>query len=219
MTSQTEFLEQALPQGPSKGDGPRGWLPVRALSEHHRPRVLKHLLALPSSDRQLRFGQDASDEQIGRYVQGLDFGRDEIFGVFDRQLDLVALAHLAFGGGAAMPEFGVSVHPRLRGRGFGGQLFEHAVRSARNRGAKSLAIHIARDNMAMLSIVRRAGARVEFDGSDATAELGLMADTLGSHIEALVESQAADINYRIKLQVLRLDKLWPDWLPSRGRDN
>ena len=219
MSSQTEYLEAALPQGPPTGDSARGWLPVRALSEHHRARVLQHLLALPSGDRQLRFGQDLSDERIGHYVQGLDFGRDEIFGVFDRRLDLVALAHLAFGGGAAMPEFGVSVHPRLRGRGFGGRLFEHAVRRARNRGAQALAIHIARDNMAMQSIVRRAGARVEFDGSDATAELGIPADTLGSHIEALVESQAADINYRIKLQVLRLDRLWPDWLPSRGRSN
>ena len=219
MTSQTEFLESALPQGPPRGESACNWLPVRALSERHRDRVLKHLLTLPSRDRQLRFGQNASDEQLGHYVQGLDFVRDEICGVFDRRLELVALAHLAFGGGAAVPEFGVSVHPRLRGRGIGGRLFEHAIRGARNRGAHSLAIHIARDNTAMLSIVRRAGALVEFDGSDATAELGLTTDTLGSHIGALVDSQAADIDYRFKLQVLRLDRLWPDWMSSRGRNN
>ncbi len=34
-------------------------------------------------------------------------------------------------------------------------------------------------------------------------------DTLGSQLEALVESQAAEVDYHIKLQVLRLDKLWP----------
>ena len=78
-----------------------------------------------------------------------------------------------------------------------------------------MAIHIARENTAMLSIVRRAGAQISFDGPDAVAQLGLPADTLGSQIGAIVERQAADFDYRIKLQVLRLDRLWPNLLPKR----
>ena len=31
-----------------------------------------------------------------RYVDGLDFELDEVFGVFNRRLEIVALAHLAF---------------------------------------------------------------------------------------------------------------------------
>ena len=47
-------------------------------------------------DRYLRFGYIASDGHIGRYVDQLDFDHDEVFGVFNRRLDLVAMAHLAY---------------------------------------------------------------------------------------------------------------------------
>ena len=103
----------------------------------------------------------------------------------------------------------MSVHAHLRGRGLGARLFERAVTHARNRGAQAMAIHIARENAAMLAIVRRAGAQIEFEGSEATAQLELPAHTLATQLEALVESQAANIDYRIKMQVLRLDRLWP----------
>ena len=215
MKSQTEHLETALPMGASPAGKPWHWLPVRTLAEHHRSRVLDHLLTLGDPDRYLRFGHVASDEQIGRYVAQLDFGRDEIFGVFDDRLILVAMAHLAFDGEGGLAEFGVSVFQHLRGRGIGARLFSHAVTHARNRGAHSMAIHIARENTAMLSIVRRAGAQISFDGADAVAQLGLPADTFGSRIEAIVERQAADIDYRLKLQVLRLDRLWPNLLSKR----
>ena len=215
LKSQTEHLETALPTGASPAGKPWHWLPVRTLAEHHRSRVLDHLLTLGDPDRYLRFGHVASDDQIGRYVAQLDFGRDEIFGVFDDRLTLVAMAHLAFDREGGLAEFGVSVFQHLRGRGIGARLFSHAVTHARNRGAHSMAIHIARENTAMLSIVRRAGAQISFDGADAVAQLGLPAETLGSRIEALVERQAADFDYRIKLQVLRLDRLWPNLLSKR----
>ena len=217
MNTQTEILESALPNNAPPASKPWRWLPVRTLAVHHRARVLEHLLALSEQDRHLRFGHVASDEQISRYVEHLDFGRDEVFGVFDDKLVLVAMAHLAFEGEGALAEFGVSVHPQMRGRGVGGRLFHHAVTHARNRGANAMAIHIARENTPMLSIVRRAGAHINFDGPDAVAQLGLPADTLGTQLEEMVERQAADLDYRIKLQVLRLDRLWPHLLhPGRN---
>ncbi len=225
METQTDLLNAALPPG---GPGPAGvwnplapraawnWLPVRQLHPRHLPRVLAHLLALNEADRHLRFGHAASDAQIGRYVAQLDFARDEVYGIFDSQLQLVAMAHLAFDDSRHMAEFGVTVQAHLRGRGIGGRLFERAVTQARNRGTQTMAIHIARDNVAMLAIVRRAGAHIEFDGADATAQLELQSYTLATQVEALVESRAADIDYRIKMQVLRLDRLWPKMLRAEA---
>lgn len=219
LKSQTEVLEDALPRGASPPAQAWNWFPVRTLAEHHRGRVMDHLLALGEADRHLRFGHVASDDQIRSYVTRMDLVRDEVLGVFDDQLVLVAMAHLAFDGTGEIAEFGVSVHPHLRGRGIGARLFHHAVTHARNRGAHSMAIHIARENSAMLAIVRKAGAQVTFDGGEAVAQLGLPADTLGSKLEAMVESQVANIDYRIKLQVLRLDRLWPQFLqPGRLDD-
>ena len=215
MPSQTDLLESALPPGLAPDASWNHWLPVRTLGVQHRERIKAHLLTLGEQDRNLRFGHSPSDEQIGNYVERLDFDRDEVFGIFNHQLVLVAMAHLAFDNAQSLAEFGVSVQPHLRGRGVGGRLFSHAVTHARNRGAHVMAIHIARENSAMLAIVRRAGAQIRFDGPDATAQLDLPAHTVASHVQALVESQAADLDYRIKMQVLRLDKLRLDrWWPG-----
>ena len=207
MTQQTDSLEAALPSGPAAARG--GWVPIHMLNPRHRERVLAHLMALNEADRMLRFGHLATDEQLAGYVERMDFARDELFGVFDRRLDLVALAHLAFGGDGLTAEFGVSVWASGRGHGFGSRLFEHAVTHARNRGVGTLVIHVARENSAMLGIVRRAGADLQFDGAEAVARLRLPADTLGSQIEALLGHRAADLDYQLKLHVLRLDGLWP----------
>src|SRR4051794_29024798 len=71
-------------------------VPIRSIGPRERGRIAQHLLALSQHDRYLRFGYPASDEQIQRYVDGLDFKRDELFGIYNRRLDLIAMAHLAF---------------------------------------------------------------------------------------------------------------------------
>src|SRR5688500_4021988 len=118
-------------------------VPIRSLAPRHRERIAAHLLALDEHDRYLRFGYAASEEQIRRYVELLDFERDEIFGIFNRRRELIAMAHLAFmhePGAAPGAEFGVSVLHKARGRGFGGRLFDRAVMHARNEGVQLMFI-------------------------------------------------------------------------------
>jgi GNAT superfamily N-acetyltransferase len=188
---------------------PRHWVPIRTLHAGHRDKVRTHLLALSEEDRALRFGHAISDERIGRYADQIDFDRDRVFGTFDRRLELLTLAHLALDREHGAAEFGVSVLPRARGRGLGTQLFAHAVTHARNRDVHTLFIHVARDNTPMMAIVQHAGAVIDFEGGDATAELPLQANTLGTQIEELLCSQAADVDFRYKRHALKLDALKP----------
>lgn len=187
------------------------WLPVRSLAQRQRPRILSHLLALKDEDRYLRFGYAASDSQIGRYVDGIDFVHDEVFGIFNRRLDLVALAHLAMlspvPGQPRSAEFGVSVLDKARGRGFGARLFEHAVLHARNRGVSTLVIHALSENTAMLKIARNAGAVVERSGSEAEARLKLPPEDLISNMEQLLGRQAGEIDYRLKVHARQVNAL------------
>jgi RimJ/RimL family protein N-acetyltransferase len=187
------------------------WVPIRSLAARHRLRILAHLLALNEFDRYLRFGYAASDAQISRYAEQLDFDRDEVFGIFNRQLELVAMAHLAYLDASASPrpaaEFGVSVAVGARGRGYGDRLFDHAALHARNRGIGSLLVHALSENTAMLRICRNAGARIERDGPESQAWVRLAPESLASHVEALVEGTAADLDYRLKLQAHRVDEL------------
>ena len=66
-------------------------VPIRSIGPSHGERIATHLLALGDHDRYLRFGYSANDEQIRRYVDSLNFDRDEIFGIYNRKLQLIAM--------------------------------------------------------------------------------------------------------------------------------
>jgi RimJ/RimL family protein N-acetyltransferase len=178
-------------------------VPIRSIGPSHRDRIEKHLLTLDEHDRYLRFGYAANDEQIRRYVRGLDFDRDEIFGIYNRKLELIAMAHLAFSNDPATlscAEFGVSVLGKARGRHYGSRLFERAAMHARNEGVDMLFIHALSENTAMLKIARKAGAVLERAGSETDAYLRLPPATIDTRVSEIVEQQLALTNYRLKKQ-------------------
>jgi RimJ/RimL family protein N-acetyltransferase len=187
------------------------WVPIRSLGPRHRDRIVAHLVALNETDRYMRFGYPATDAQMSKYVDMLDFDNDEVFGIFNRRLELIAMAHLANApassepGRPRMSEFGVSVLSSVRGRGFGARLFERATLHARNRGVDTLFIHALSENMAMLRIARNAGAVVERSGSESDAWLKLPPDSIATQVNELVEHQAAEIDYRFKVHAHRVN--------------
>lgn len=204
-------------QEPKPAHQSEGWVPIRDLHARHRHRILDHLMHLDDHDRYLRFGSPIPAAQLNKYVVSIDFKRDEVFGIFNRKLQLVAMAHLA-----AMPgkgphgdssrgramEFGVSVLPDGRGKGLGMRLFQHAITHARNQGASHLMIHALTENGPMLRIAAKAGAIIERDGPDAEAWLKLPPDTVASHIDSSLQSLAAEVIYRVKYRVIHIS----DWL-------
>lgn len=196
-------------------------VPIRALAERHRDRIAAHLLALDERDRYLRFGYPAGDEHIRRYVDQLDFERDDIFGIFNRRLDLIALAHLAFIFEPAQPagaEFAVSVSKQARGRGYGGRLFERAATHARNEGVELMFIHALSENAAMIRIARKAGATLERAGSETEAYLRLPPATLDSRVTEMLDERVAETDYTLKKRArFLLDLL--SGLQTRRRGN
>jgi len=178
-------------------------IPIRSLGPRHRERIAVHLLELDAQDRYLRFGYAANDEQIRRYVEGLNFERDDIFGIYNRKLELLAMAHLAFAPDAKLQscaEFGVSVRKKARGRGYGARLFERAVLHARNEGVDLLFVHALSENTAMIKIARNAGAVLERAGSETDAYLRLPPATLDTRMSEIVDEQLALTDYQLKLQ-------------------
>ena len=178
-------------------------VPIRSIGPAQLERIQGHLLALDPPDRYLRFGYAASDQQIGRYVDSLNFQRDDLFGIFNRKLELIAMAHLAFSvdpQSHSCAEFGVSVARQARGRGYGSRLFERAVMHARNEGVSQLFIHALSENTAMLKIARKAGAVIERDGSESEAHLRLPPADFDSRVTELFNEQVALTNYHLKAQ-------------------
>ena len=191
---------------PPAADEPRppsGTVPIRSIDHSHREQILKHLQALEPADRYLRFGYAATDEQIQRYVDQIPFERDMLFGIFNRRLHLIAMAHLAFSIDPQLrtcAEFGVSVGKASRGKGYGSRLFERAVVHARNEGVSQLFIHALSENTAMLKIARNAGAVIEREGAESEAHLRLPPADFDSRVSELLSEQVALTDYHLKAQ-------------------
>ena len=208
---------EPLPQSPNTSAPAPSWLnglagpwrvPIRSLARRHRKRVASHLLGLAPADRYLRFGHAVADGQVLKYALSLDFQRDELLGVFNRRLELIACAHLAYPRAsgrldewADTAEFGVSVLSRYRGRGLGSRLFELCCLHARNRQMRYLLIHALSENAAMLRIAERAGAwRETVESGSVTSRLHLPDPNWLSQAEEAVETRIGEWDFRFKQQ-------------------
>src|SRR2546421_2790073 len=157
----------------------RGSSPVSQLSPMHRPALLRHFLALDHNDRRLRFGAPLADSALRAYVARIDLERDAAFGVFDDELELAGVAHVARLEDEA--ELGISVLPKQRNRGIGGALLERAVLRARNWGVRALYIHCLRENEMMMHVARKRGMRIVTEQGEADAWLALAPADASTH--------------------------------------
>ena len=183
--------------------GPLDCVPIRTLGPKQRRNIQKHLLAFDVQDRYLRFGYVASDEQIAKYVSTLNFNSDALYGIYDRKLQLLAVAHVAFAKGygyATCAEFGVSVLPSARRKGYGARLFERAIVHATNEGVRMMFIHALSENTAMLKIAKNSGAFVVHEGAETQAYLTLPSPTFDSRVTELIEDRVGQTDYALKVQ-------------------
>ncbi len=146
------------------------WVAVlERLGADHRASLARHFLSLGPDDRRLRFGMPVSDAHIQRYVDGLDFSRDVVFGVRAEADHWIGLGHLVLGGDTA--ELGLSVLPEARGHGLGAAIFRFAVAHAARAGAGRLYMHYLSSNRAIVSIARRAGMSMSSEAGEGDAYL------------------------------------------------
>jgi GNAT superfamily N-acetyltransferase len=197
---------------------------VKELSERDRRRLLMHFLALDDSDRLLRFGTVLPDELITKYVQRLDFNLDSVFGVYDDNLSLVAVGHLAFAPREALPvvtnatlksrvaEFGLSVSGTARGLGIGTKLFERAAIHCRNEDVDTLYMHCLASNQTMIYIAKKAGMEIHRAYGEADAYLTLPPASPRSVLREAVEEQVAHLDYTVKANTRAAFK-WLSKLP------
>ena len=197
---------------PSKPYLARQAVPVRELHAGHRAEILAHLLQLNEEDRRLRFGTQTPDEVIEDYVEHLDFSKDTVFGIFDLNLRLIGMAHLAYlpeiKGQARAAEFGVSVLPEGRAQGFGSALLQRSAVHSRNTHIETLYVHCLSSNKAMMHLAQKAGMRVEYANGDADAYLKLPPANTATIVQEAANEQWADMDYALKQNLKRSNQAW-----------
>jgi RimJ/RimL family protein N-acetyltransferase len=187
-------------------------VPVRELHAGHKAEILNHLLQLNDEDRRLRFGTQTPDEVIAHYVKRLDFNKDNVFGVFDDELKLIGMAHLAYlpeiKGQARAAEFGVSVLPEGRSQGLGTALLQRSAVHSRNTRIETLYVHCLANNKAMMHLAQKADMRVEYAYGDADAYLKLSPASPVTIVEEAANEQWADLDYAMKANLKKSNQAW-----------
>jgi hypothetical protein len=135
---------------------------------------------------------------------GLDFERDEIFGIYNRKLQLLAMAHLAFS-----TEAGTKACARVWR--FGARPGPRAVATAPVCSSGPPSIR-ATKGWTCCSSMRSAKTRpcskshatparlLERDGSETDAWLRLPPATMDSRVSEMVDERVAETDYHLKTQ-------------------
>jgi RimJ/RimL family protein N-acetyltransferase len=179
---------------------------VKRLLAADRTKLKAHFLALPREDIRLRFGAVLPPEAIEQYVDNIDFDRDAVFGVFDDDLSIAGVAHLARNPGVA--ELGISVIASHRGKGIGSALFRRAHEHTRNQFIRALLMHCLAENEAMMHIARKSGMQIVTHPGEAQAVIALPPATASSITGELLEERVALFDFGLKSQVLAARNLF-----------
>ena len=175
---------------------------VLRLNPRHRDDVFEHLRRLPEQDRQLRFGRAIRDSALRDYVDGIDFERDRVFGIYSLALELIGVAHLALDPILKAAELGLSVDPACRGRGYGFALLQRGVLHATNLGYRALFMYCLAENRTMMYLARKAGLTVLIESGEANGRLALDKQAHGSQLRETLADQFALIDCLLKQQFL-----------------
>jgi RimJ/RimL family protein N-acetyltransferase len=177
---------------------------VQKLTALQRPELLRQLLALSTDDRRLRFGALMQDAAIARYVDGIDFERDQLFGIFGLDMHLAGAAHLALDREQRFAELGLSVNADERGQGLGFALLQRAKLHAVNLGFRTLFMYCLAENQTMVHLARKAGLKVVTEQGSVDANLLLASPSYGAVAQEAVEDQIAlvDLFWKQQLQWL-----------------
>ena len=162
------------------------------LNDIDRSRLREHFVQLDATDRHLRFGATLNDDAVIRYVDSIDFERDEIYAIADDAQTILGAVHIAIAEQEA--ELGLSVLASVRGEGVGNALFERAVMRLRNRCVREVLVRCLSQNAAMMHLARKHGMNIQQEGPDREARLELPPATSGTYmLEWLQDRQATYI--------------------------
>jgi RimJ/RimL family protein N-acetyltransferase len=179
---------------------------VHRLNPRHRDDIAAHLLQLPAEDRRLRFGHSIPDDAVRKYVAGIDFDRDSVFGIHGAELELIGVAHVALDLAHDVAELGVSVDPSSRTKGYGFALLQRAVLHAANLGYRVLFMYCLAENGIMMHLAQKAGLTVVIEHGEADARLKLDRFQHGGAFREAIADQMAlvDIMFRQGWAVAKL---------------
>jgi RimJ/RimL family protein N-acetyltransferase len=140
------------------------------------------LLSLSPEDRRFRFSSQVKDEVIQRYVSNLKWRQMCVYGMFDRNGELIGTVELV--PTPAGTELAIAVRSTHKRQGIGRALMKRALLHARLRGLTKLQILCTADNKAMQSLARGVGMTLSREYCDVEGRLKVGSPTPADYMAA-----------------------------------
>ena len=106
---------------------------------------------------------------LENYVNGIDFTSDRALGIYDPELKLVGFTHVGIEPAKRCAEFGISVSPEYRRRGYADAMLHQALLHAAHLDLDQVYVYFRTANLPMMRLARKAGFDIAIHGSEAVA--------------------------------------------------
>lgn len=137
-------------------------IPRKIMYEQDECNLIDHfLIDIKGNDRYLRFGYQASNENVLNYLEGAfkDFGVTNMWFIAENEGRVIGSVHVSISEND-VAEMGFTVSPDFRGQGLGQELFQRAATWAMMKGAKTLYTQCLSENQVMQHIAKKNGMTV-----------------------------------------------------------
>lgn len=142
----------------------------RKLTAFDKQMLIDHFkLDIVGNDRRLRFGYEATDAAVEKYIEKSleSFGVENMWFVVDVDaLDrssgrkIIATCHVAMNHETNTAEMGCTVSPECRNQKIGQELFNRGITWARMAGAENVFMHCLSENKVIQHIAQKGGMTV-----------------------------------------------------------
>ena len=135
----------------------------RKLTPFDKQKLIDHFMNdIVENDRRLRFGYEAPDSAVKKYVEDslYNFGRINMWFVVDNGDKIIATCHVSMDLETSTAEMGCTVSPQYRNQKLGQELFNRGITWARMSGAENVFMHCLSENRTIQHIAQKGGMTV-----------------------------------------------------------
>ena len=183
----------------------------RKLTPFDKQLLIDHfMIDIVGNDRRLRFGYDAPDDSVIKYIDNsLDgFGRLNMWFVVDVETfersagrKIVATCHVALNLETNTAEMGCTVSPDYRNQKVGQELFNRGITWARMAGAENIFMHCLSENKVIQHIAQKGGMTVvTIDPSEKESTIQVKQNRFEAGFKDYVMDQIAIYDMTIRQQ-------------------
>ena len=161
-----------------------------ASTAEHAAAIKSHIIHMSASDKYLRFGYAAPDEQISVYIDNTFKNINSVWLIAKQNSQVVGTLHIAFSG--LMAEFGLTVDSKLRNSGIGKSLFAQAYLMCIQQEIQQINLYCLSQNTAIKKIAVSFGLQIINCGPDAEAAVIIKYPVTAEEVKRIVSFFTVD---------------------------